>query len=267
LSKRGAVGVLAGIEGGTLRSYIGAQGLSEYLPQDLPEQFIEFVIQGSGTNGAGMTAETFLDILAAYVKALDAGALSTARQQDIAKKAGMFLASCAKVGLIALIDEATGYQYERAEDALRFKLKLFLEEEMRKWETTFPEELWREFGRLTHWTGSVQQRPKYWGRLVMDLIYGYLDADVAEWLKKHNPQPQKGRNHHQWLSSQYGLKRLVEHIWMVIGMAKTCQTMQELQTKLGHLYGRQPMQLTLFIPPPTNPALPPGGPSTPGRAV
>jgi hypothetical protein len=44
----------------------------------------------------------------------------------------MFLASCAKVGLIALIDEATGYQYDRAADALQVKLKAFLAEEMRE---------------------------------------------------------------------------------------------------------------------------------------
>jgi hypothetical protein len=31
------------------------------------------------------------------------------------------------VALVALIDEATGYQYERAEDTLEFKLRLFLE--------------------------------------------------------------------------------------------------------------------------------------------
>jgi hypothetical protein len=57
--------------------------------------------------------------------------------------------------LIALIDEATGYQYARAEAALQFKLRAFLAEEMRKWEKTFRNELWIEFGRLTGWKGAV----------------------------------------------------------------------------------------------------------------
>ncbi len=172
------------------------------------------------------------------------------RQKDIANKAAIFLASCAKVGLVALIDEATGYQYVRTEDALQFKLRLFLEEEMRKWEPTFPEELWVEFGRLTHWKGPLNQRPKYWGRLVMELVYEYLDTDVAEWLRKNNPKPQKGQNHHQWLSGQYGLKKLTEHIWMLIGLARSCQTMRELQTKMAEINGRQPVQYTFFLPPP-----------------
>jgi len=86
----------------------------------------------------------------------------------------MFLAACADVGFIALIDEVTGYQYERADDALQIKLRLYLEEEMRRWERTFPDELWKEFGRLTNWRGPLHERPKYWGKLVMELIYEYL---------------------------------------------------------------------------------------------
>jgi hypothetical protein len=62
-------------------------------------------------------------------------------------------------------------------EALQLKLHLFLGEEMRKWERTFPDQLWIEFGRLTKWTGPVHSRPKYWGKLVNELIYEYLDRD------------------------------------------------------------------------------------------
>ena len=41
-----------------------------------------------------------------------------------------------------MIDEATGFQYKRAEDALQVKLRAYLEHEMRKWEKTFPDSLW-----------------------------------------------------------------------------------------------------------------------------
>jgi hypothetical protein len=262
ISRTGATDVLTGRKGGgNLESYLGVGALKGYISEDWTEQMIEFAMPGVRNKTVrGMDADTFLDICRAYVKALDDGALATERQVAIAMKAGMFLAACAKVGLIALIDEATGYQYERAEDALQFKLRIFLEEEMRKWEATFPDELWREFGRLTNWSGSINQRPRYWGKLVMELVYEYLDPDVAEWLKKNNPKPQKGQNHHQWLSSQYGLRKLVEHIWMVIGLAKACQSMPELKARMAELYGRQPVQLTMFLPPPNErvqPAIPP----------
>ena len=82
----------------------------------------------------------------------------------------------------------------------------------------------------------------------MELVCEYLDPDVADWLKTHAPRPTRGQNYHQWLSEQYGLKRLTEHIWMLIGMASTCHSMMELKQKLAERFGRVPVQYTLFIP-------------------
>jgi len=164
------------------------------------------------------------------------------------------LRACAKTGIIALVDEATGYQYDRPVDALQFNLNLFLEDEMRKWEKTFPDELWKQFGRLTKWTGPVHSRPKYWGKLVIELVYGYLDPDVASCLKKNMPKPKHGMNYHQWLSGQYGLMKLMEHIWQLVGMASACNSMEELRRKMAEKYGRVAVQLTVFVPPtPNNP--------------
>src|SRR5688572_23747889 len=62
LSKTGATELLSDFKkGGSLKSYIGAEALAEYLPADISEHFIEFVIPGSGRNGVGMTAELFID--------------------------------------------------------------------------------------------------------------------------------------------------------------------------------------------------------------
>ena len=252
ISRTGATASLTGIKGGgALESYIRVAALRGYLPDDFNEQMIEFTLEGvTHKTVRGITAETFLDLCTAYVRALEDGALRTERQRAIAAQAGIFLAACAKVGLIALIDEATGYQYERSEDALRFKLRVFLEDEMRKWEKTFPDQLWTEFARLTNWQGSVNSRPKYWGKLVMELVYEYLDPDVADWLRDNAPKPRGGQNYHQWLSSQYGLKRLTEHLWMLIGMAAACRTMPELKQRMAERFGRQQVQFTLFIDPP-----------------
>jgi P63C domain len=252
ISRTGATGVLIGRQGGgKLESYVAGGALRKYIPPDLPGQMIEFSIPGVVNKTVrGISADTFLEICRAYVKALDGNASLTDHQRSVAIKASMFLASCAKVGLIALIDEATGYQYERTEDALQLKLRLYLSEEMRKWEKTFPDEIWVELGRLTNWRGSITKHPKYWGKLVMELVYEYLDADVAKWLKENAPKPQGGQNYHQWLSSQYGLRKLIEHIWKLIGIAKTCQSILELKDKMAEIYGKVPVQYTLYLPPP-----------------
>ena len=43
---------------------------------------------------------------------------------------------------------------------------------------------------------TVSQRPKYWGKLVLELVYEYLDPDVAQWLKENAPAPRHGQNYH-----------------------------------------------------------------------
>lgn len=256
LSRTSVASALTGIKGqGDLESYVEVENLAPYMKAmkvNLGEELVEFTLSNvTHKRVMGVTAEVFLSICRAYHMALvDEHATLTPRQREIAVKAGAFLAACATVGLIALIDEATGYQYERAEDALQVKLRAFLEEEMRPWEKTFPDDLWVEFGRLTGWKGSVQHRPKYWGHLVNELIYQYLDKDVADWLKEHAPKPRHGQNYHQWLTGQYGLKKLMEHIWMVIGVASTCSNMHELRYRMALRNGKQPVQMMMMLDPP-----------------
>jgi hypothetical protein len=242
ISRTGATTFLTDRKGGgNLESYTSVQAVADYMPPNLTGEMVEFALPGVVNKTVkGMEAETFVEICRAYVAAWQANALESDAQKAIAARAAMFLGACAKVGLIALIDEATGYQYERPVDALQFKLKLFLVDEMRKWEKTFPDDLWVQFGRLTNWKGSLHQRPKYWGKLVMKLIYEYLDPDVAQWLRDNAPKPIQGQNYHLWMTEQYGLKKLIEHIWKVIGVASTCQTMAELETKMEELYGKTP---------------------------
>lgn len=252
LTRTGALNFLTGGKGGgNIESYLRIQALEPFLPQDIYDQFFFITIpQVTNKTVQAMSASAFVDICRAYSRARDTGALTTESQTAIAIRASMLLAAFAKTGIEAAIDEATGYQYERASDALRTRMQLFLEDEMRPWEKTFPDELWVQFGRLTRWRGPIHQRPKYWGKLVMELVYGYLDKEVADWLKKNAPEPRRGQNYHQWMSAQYGLKKLIEHIWMLVGIASACQDMRELRERMAEKFGREGVQLTLYLPPP-----------------
>lgn len=234
-------------DGGNLGEYIGVSSLKGFIDKDeILSRSFEFEVPGTNFRGRGITAEDFLSICQGYVAALQAGALSTDRQREIAIRCSILLASCAKVGLIALIDEATGYQYERAENALEIKLRAFIAEELRAWEKTFPDELWEEFGRLTNWSGQLHSRPKWWGKLVTELIYDTLDPDVAEYLKKNKPET--GIHWHRQLTDNFGVRKLVSRCWEVIGMSKSCQTMPELRSKIALHYGKKPVQLTMYLP-------------------
>jgi P63C domain len=253
--------MLTGLEkSGKFEATIGVKSLEPFInSKEVISQFVAFKVsdvEQFNQSVKGLPAELMIDVCQGFVAALQASYHRsgeeiypdlTNRQKEMAIKASIFLGAVAKVGLDALIDEATGYQQFREKDALEIKLRAYLADEMRKWEKTFPDELWMEFGRLTNWQGSTLKRPKYWGKLVMQLIYEYLDPDIAQWLRENAPKPRGGQNYHQWLSSQHGLKKLVEHIWMVIGMAKGCESMAELKEKMANNFGSEPVQLKLTL--------------------
>lgn len=258
IGRTSATEVLSGIKGGgALEIYLRTKSLEPFLNKDLVlERFVPFrlpEVEGLGTAVKGLPAELFIEICQAFVASLQASfdpksphPKMTDRQRQMAIQASMFLSACAKLGLEALIDEATGYQYERADDALRVKLQAFIADELRAWEKTFPDELWGEFGRLTGWKGSLNSRPKWWGKLVIEMIYDTLDPDVAEFLKNNKPPP--GIRWHRQLTENIGVRALVSRCYEVIGMAKECQDMRELRDKVARHYGREMVQFVLPLP-------------------
>lgn len=245
IALRSAIKAIAGVVSGNLGSYIGTAALKSFINSDLIlGELVEFSIPGTQLRGSGMTTEHFEMICRGYVQALYQGVSMTDRQREIAIKCAVITAGLTRTGLDALIDEATGYQYERAEDALQVKLRAFIAEELRDWEKTFPDELWEEFGRLTNWQGSLHSRPKYWGKLVIELIYDTLDPDVARYLRENRPPV--GVRWHQNLTENYGVRQLVSRCYEIVGLSKSCRTMAELRKKVAHHYGKQSLLFGVY---------------------
>ena len=258
IGRTSATELLTGIKGGgALEKYIAVRSLEPFINSGLVlEKMVPFrLLEVEGLERAvkGLPADLLIEICQGFVAALQASMdphspypKLTDRQRQMAMQASIFLSACAKTGLEALIDEATGYQYERAEDALQVKLRAFIADELRAWEKTFPDELWQEFGRLTGWGGSLNSRPKWWGKLVIELIYDTLDADVAQYLRENRPPP--GVHWHRQLTHNVGVRSLVSRCYEVIGMAKTCENIRELRDKVAEHYGKEIVQLTLSLP-------------------
>jgi len=258
IGRTSATEVLTGIKGGgALEKYLSVKALEPFVDiQHVAERFVPFrLLEVEGLERAvkGLPAELMIEVCQGFVAALQATfdpnsphPRLTDRQREMAIKASVFLSACAKVGLEALIDEATGYQYERAEDALQVKLRAFIADELRAWEKTFPDELWLEFGRLTGWETPLRSRPKWWGKLVIEMIYDTLDADVAAFLKANKPAP--GVQWHRQLTEHHGVRQLVSRCYEVVGMAKPCCTMRELRDKVALHYGKRPVQITMYLP-------------------
>ncbi|MBV1796745.1 P63C domain-containing protein [Siccirubricoccus sp. G192] len=246
LSSGSTTKAIAKIERGSLQDYIGQKALNPFIDKDkILQETIRFTIPGTQWAAIGITTEHFELICRGYVQALYEGANLTERQREIAIRCAMLTAGLTRIGLDALVDEATGYQYDRAEDALQVKLRAFISEELRAWEKTFPDQLWEEFGRLTGWKTPLQTRPKWWGKLVTELIYDTLDEDVAKYLKENKPPP--GVRWHQQLTDNVGVRQLVSRCYEVVGMAKTCDDIHELRQRVARHYGKKAVQLTMFL--------------------
>jgi hypothetical protein len=53
-----------------------------------------------------------------------------------------------RVGIIALVDEATGYQYIRDKKELELVLGAYISDEVAKWQLTFTEDFYEQIFRL-----------------------------------------------------------------------------------------------------------------------
>lgn len=243
---------LRGKSHGKFGNYLASENIRTYIPEKLrPEE-------GRARTPRGVTmanfdgqfiptydATDFIDVCISFITAQEKGEKLTVPQQEIVERARMFIIASSKTGITGLIDEATGYQYIRPANALSMKMALFLVEENRAWEKTFPDQFWAELGRLTNWT-DLKKRPKYWGKLVNEFVYDALDKDIAVYLRENKPPKYTGLRYHRWLEGDRGVKALTEHLWMVIGLAKTCKNVEELRYEIEKNFSKDIFQPMLF---------------------
>lgn len=243
MAQREIVRILTGIQKGGLDRYLTAQNLKPYINKDLIlDQTIRFSIPGTTMESNGFEGTLLLDICDAYLRARDDRKLHES-QADLAKRAEMITRACAKVGIIALIDEATGFQKYRAGRELQFKLQAFIADDMQEWALMFPEEFWLELARLEGIRYSPRSRPLRWGRYVMMFVYDAVDPDVGKELRKINPDPHFLKNHHMWLK-KFGRTKVRDQIMQVIPVMKLCTNMAEFKAKFAYVFKNTPLQLS-----------------------
>lgn len=183
----------------------------------------------SGGIGHGIRADALPKICEVWLDAQKAKVLGST-QEMIADRAGMLIRGFAHVGVVALVDEATGYQYARQRDALERMLEEFISEELRRWVKAFPSEYFRELCRLRSVVYRPDMRlPSYFGHLTNDIVYNRMHPTILKELKRKNTADEgkkKGRLH-QWLTDDVGHPKLLQHLGMVIGFMRVCSTYDE----------------------------------------
>lgn len=236
MAQREVVRLFTGHIKGNLARYLEAQYLQQYLPSSsIIDQAIHFRIPGVPNVASGYEATLLLDICDAYLRARDDGKLETPAQINLAKQSEIITRACAKVGIIALIDEATGYQQFRKKQELQLKLQAFIADDMQEWARMFQDEFWFELARLEGIHYSARSRPLRWGKYIMAFVYDAIDGDVGKELRKKNPDPHFRQNHHQWLK-EFGRQKVHDQIERVITIMKLCDSMEDFKVKFSKVF-------------------------------
>jgi len=211
-------------EGAMLPEYMSQKYLQPFISDELKAKISESITYKS-LNGApanGISALVLPEICDVWVQARQKGALDI-EQSQIAEKAYILLKAFAKVGIIALVDEATGYQYERPRNELEEQLKKFLSESLRKYAQTFPADYFKHLCRLR----GVEMRPdmklpSYFGTLTNNLIYRRIAPGLLKKLKERRMERGRPSNKlFSWLSEDVGLRGLLLHMGTVVGLMKS----------------------------------------------
>jgi hypothetical protein len=219
--------------GNRLGKFVSGKRLSPFVSEKLlgmTGQPIRFRSPRGGTPGYGFEATVLADICEAILAARDADALDP-RAKHIAVQAQILIRGFARVGINALVDEATGYQDARARDALAEILEQFIATELKKWVRTFQPEFYKEMFRLRGWPYSPlsNSRAAVVGNLTNNIVYQRLAPGVLEELKRQTPRDDKGRLKNklfQRLTTDIGHPRLREHLAAVTALMKISKTWQ-----------------------------------------
>ena len=194
----------------------------------------------------GIKAEIIPKICEVWLDADEKEALGV-RQKKIAQKAKILMRALAHTGIIALVDEVTGYQQVRTKDALTRILEAFIAKELQPYVPTFPTEFYQEIFRLRglDYPKDSVKRPQYFGSLTNDIVYKRLAPGVLEELKRVTPKLGSGRHANklfQRLTTNKGYPKLREHLGAVVTMMQLSRNWHDFLTKLDRLRPRLDMK-------------------------
>lgn len=193
------------------------------------EQFNEPIIfkrnnaGGSQSMTYGYEATLLIDLCSAIIDAYENPAFEIS--EIYYKRANTIIRAVAKVGIIALIDEATGYDKakERAKDELQQWLSTFINNEAEKWVKTFPDQFFEDIYKMRHWNWDKSiGKPQFIGKIINDIVYERIAPLVYKELKQKNPKSENGYRKykfHQFLTSDVGKPTLERHLCILHTLA------------------------------------------------
>lgn len=233
--------------GTRLARYLGQKSLEPFIYKGKePGHFDPIICYKGEQKVNGYEATVLIDICDAFLQARKEISLS-ARQKIIADQCEILVRSFAKVGLIALIDESTGYQYDREKKELQTILKALVSDEILEYQQQFQLSFYREIFRL--WEipftpQNIKRKPQFIGHLTNRFVYQNLPKGVfvLEKLKSKTPKT-KGGNFkyrlHQSLTEDIGREALKKVLYSVEAIASISNTKKDFERLMNEKYGQK----------------------------
>lgn len=235
-----------------LPPFLATKSLEPLISQEIFRATVPVAfITPTGGKALGFKAELLPKVCDLFLQARAEGYL-TAQQLPIATQAEMLVRALAKVGIVALVDEATGFQRDRDRDALHRLLSVYLTEERLAWAKRFPDDFYKQIYRLKGWKWPVgKAKTPLLGHITNDIIYERLPPGVLPKLRELNPTDDETKRrrwkHHQFLSPEVGQPDLRDHILQILPIMRISKDWATFKRHLDVAFpriGTQPDLLT-----------------------
>lgn len=189
-----------------------------------------------GNIAHGIKAEIIPKVCEVWLDADESGELGS-RQKQVAAKARMIIRALAHIGIIALVDEATGYQDVRRRDALQELFDAFLQKELAAWAKRFPDEFYQQIYRLRgwEWRGRHINPPQVVAHYTNDFVYDRLAPGIREELERRMPRTETGKKRgrlHQLFNDDIGHPALAQHLHAVTILMKAATEWDQFKLML-----------------------------------
>lgn len=230
--------------GDRLSKFVRTKALTPFVSMELSDMIknpITFQIPHGG-KAYGYEATVLADLCDAVLEARKEGVLHY-QQQHIATRCEILVRAFAKVGIVALVDEATGFQEIRDRQALQAILDKYLRQELASWAKRFPDEFYKQIFRLRgwNWKGMKVNRPQVVANYTKDIVYSRLAPGIISELEARNPieNGKRKAKHHQWLTGDVGHPALAQHLYATIGLMRIALSWDEFKRMLNRAYPKR----------------------------
>ena len=223
-----------------LELFISGKIISGFVSNELRERVQNPILFRTPANGKayGYEAEVLAELCEAVLSARQAGKLQ-AQQMPIAKQCEILIRGFARVGIVALVDEATGYERVRKRGELHQILEAYISKELLPWSKRFPDSFYEEMFRLHGWDYDPKsvKRPGVVGKFTNQYIYGALPDGVLDELRTKNPENK--RRNHQFLTEDVGHPHLQRQITATTTLMRASDTWPDFKRLFAAAQKRQ----------------------------